>query len=219
MVLNQSLFIAGLALTSAHEAAILISSVPAMTLLAAIALRREVPTSIKILGMAVAGAGAVMVVLERSQGAGAEGSIAGNLLILLNSLSYSFYLVLSKPAMSRLTPRVVITHMFVFGSVGMFPIALPSLMRQDWPAVSAGAWLALAFTIIGPTLSAYMLNAWALARAESSVVAAYTYLQPVLAASMAALFLGERIGARTAVAGAVIILGVYLTTSRRYRSL
>jgi drug/metabolite transporter (DMT)-like permease len=217
VVLNQSLFIAGLALTSAHEAAILISSVPAMTLLAAVALRRETATWIKVMGMTVAGIGAVLVVIER--GNGVEGSIAGNLLILLNSLSYSFYLVLSKRAMTRLTPTVVITHMFVYGAAMMLPIALPSLLRQNWQDVPASAWVALAVVIAGPTVAAYTLNAWALARAESSVVAAYTYLQPATAAALAALFLGEQISGYTLAAGALIIGGVYLTTSTRFRSL
>ena len=56
---------------------------------------------------------------------------------------------------------------------------------------SVRAWWSLAFVIVGPTIAAYLMNAWALKYAESSVVAAYTYLQPVFAVILAAIFLQE----------------------------
>ena len=69
---------------------------------------------------------------------------------------------------------------------------------------------ALALVIAGPTVAAYLLNAWALRYAESSVVAAYTYLQPVLATMLGAMFLGEEIRPLVIVAGVMIVAGVAL---------
>src|SRR4029077_10076042 len=54
VVLNQSMFLAGLALTSAHVAAILITTIPAFTLAVAIAIGRERATAMKIGGIALA---------------------------------------------------------------------------------------------------------------------------------------------------------------------
>ena len=51
--------------------------------------------------------------------------------------------------------------------------------------------------------------------ADSSLVASYTYLQPVITTVLAAIFLGERIRAVAIVAGVLIFAGVYLAGGAR----
>jgi drug/metabolite transporter (DMT)-like permease len=210
VVINQSLFLAGLALTSAHAAAILITTIPIFALAAAIALGRERITAAKIGGIALAAAGAVTMV----GGEGITGtakSLIGDVLIVGNSLSYALYLVASKPAMARLSARRVIARMFAVASVVMLPIAAWPMMHEPWRTIPQQAWYALAFVIAGPTIAAYLMNAWALKYAESSVVAAYTYLQPVFAVVLAAIFLKEQIQPAAILAGVMIFGGVYIS--------
>jgi drug/metabolite transporter (DMT)-like permease len=213
VALNQTLFLAGLALTSAHVAAILITSIPIFALGAAMIMGRERGTPAKIGGIALAGIGALLVV-------GAEGfqgafrSLIGDLLILANSLSFALYLVLSKPMMAHLSARHVIGRMFAIAAVLMLPIAAWPMATESWSAVPQSAWIALLLVIAGPTVAAYLLNAWALTHAESSLVAAYTYLQPVITTILAALFLGERIRPVAILAGVLIVTGVYVSGRR-----
>lgn len=209
VVLNQSLFLGGLALTSAHVAAILITMIPVFALGAAILLGYERATVTKIGGIALAAAGALLVV-AREGFEGASKSLLGDLMIISNSLCYALYLVLSKPMMARLTARRVIARMFAVGTVLMLPISAWSIAHQDWRHIPGRAWLGLALVIIGPTVAAYLLNAWALANAESSLVAAYSYLQPVVTAILAAIFLGESIRPVAIAAAAMIFGGIYL---------
>jgi drug/metabolite transporter (DMT)-like permease len=61
-----------------------------------------------------------------------------------------------------------------------------------------------------PTVAAYGLTQIALQRTESSLVAAYIYLQPVFAALGAMIVLGEQVGPRTAACGIVVLFGVWL---------
>jgi drug/metabolite transporter (DMT)-like permease len=84
------------------------------------------------------------------------------------------------------------------------------MMRQDWHALSPRAWLALALVIAGPTVGAYLLQAWSLRYADSSLVAAYTYVQPVLATLLGALFLAETLRPIVIAAAALIFSGVWL---------
>jgi drug/metabolite transporter (DMT)-like permease len=214
VALNQSLFLAGLSLTSAHVAAILITSVPLFALAAAMVLGHERGTPAKIGGIALAAIGALLVVGAEGF-AGALRSLIGDLLILTNSLCFALYLVLSKPMMSRVSARQMITWMFGIASVLMLPIAAVPLAHENWRGIPAVAWIALAAVIAGPTVAAYLLNAWALAHADSSLVAAYTYLQPVITTVLAAIFLGERIRAVAIVAGVLIFAGVYLAGGAR----
>ena len=209
VVINQSMFLAGLALTSAHVAAILITAVPVFTLGAAMLFKEERVTAMKIAGIALAAAGALTVVGGEGFG-GATKSLLGDLFIIGNSLSYALFLVLSKPDMARLSPRRVVARMFAIAAVLMLPIAAVPMLRLHWRAIPPSAWASLAFVIAGPTIAAYLLNAWALAHTDSSLVAAYTYLQPVMTVVLAAMFLGERIRAAAIVAGVLIFAGVWL---------
>ena len=209
VVINQSMFLGGLALTSAHVAAILITAVPVFTLGAAMVFKEERVTAMKVAGIALAAAGALTVVGGEGLG-GAAKSVIGDLLIVGNSLSYALFLVLSKPDMARLGPRRVIARMFAIAAVLMLPIAAVPMLRLHWRTIPPAAWLSLAFVIAGPTIAAYLLNAWALAHTDSSLVAAYTYLQPILTVVMAAMFLGEQIRPLAVVAGVLIFTGVWL---------
>ena len=207
IVLNQLFFLGGLALTSAHVAAILITLIPVFALVDAIAFGFERATVRRICGIALAGAGALVVVAREGLG-GADKSLIGDLMLIGSSFSYAFYLVLSKPVIERLSARRVIARMFAIASVLMLPIAAWPLAHQDWHHLPGLAWLGLGLVIIGPTVAAYLLNAWALANAESSLVAAYAYLQPVMTIFLAAVFLNEPIHPSAIVATAMIIGGI-----------
>jgi len=210
VVANQALFLAGLALTTAHVAAILITTIPVFTLAITIATGRERATARKIGGILLAGAGALTVVW----GEGIEGSyreLLGAMMIVGNSFSYSCYLVLSKPLMSTYSARAVLSRMFAISAVLMLPISAWSLAHESWHAIPTGAWLSLLAVIAGPTVAAYLINLWTLRHADSSLVAAYVYVQPVVTTVLAAIFLGERIRAIAIVAGVMICAGVWLS--------
>jgi len=213
VVINQTFFLGGLSLTTAHVAAILITTIPVFALAAAIVLGRERATATKFGGIALAAAGALLVVArEGFEGAGK--SWIGDLLIAVNCLSYALYLVLSKPAMARLSAKRVIGRMFTIGAVLMLPICAWSLLHEHWSAIPIRAWLSLLAVILGPTVAAYLMNAWALRHADSSLVAAYSYLQPVIAVILAAIFLHEEIRLVALVAAAMIFAGVWISGRR-----
>lgn len=207
VVVNQLMFLGGLARTTAHEAAILITTIPVFVLVTAVALRRERLTGWKIGGVVLALLGA-FVILARSTGSAASGSVAGNAMIVTNCLSYALYLVLSRPLFQQLGATLALRAMFGFGTLFILPFSLPALLRTDWSAVPWMAWGYLVVVIVGPTVGAYVLNGWALARAESSTVAIYTYLQPVIATLLAAALLGESVSGIVLAGGALIIAGV-----------
>jgi drug/metabolite transporter (DMT)-like permease len=59
---------------------------------------------------------------------------------------------------------------------------------------------------------------WALARVDSSVVAFFIYLQPVIATTLSVVLLHERPGFAVLCGGALIFLGVYLALRPRLRA-
>ena len=203
--LNQLLYITGLTMTSATAAQMLITGGPAITLMVAMLLGKEVATPAKWLGIALAGAGALMLI-----GIGiAESRAVGNILIVVNMVAYSMYLVSARDIVHRYHPLTVITWIFIFGAIGLTPFGLRPALRE-FGATSLNTQLVLVYIIIFPTVIAYYLNMWALTRVESSVVSMFVYLQPVLTAVMAIPILGERPSLRMLPAALLIFAGVGL---------
>lgn len=209
VVINQSLFLSGLAFTTVQVAAILITSIPVFALGLAIALGRERASVTRIGGIALAGAGALLVVGGEGF-SGTARSLFGAAMILVNCFGYALYLVISKPHMTRLSARSVVARMFAVGTLLLLPICAVPLWRENWSSISSGAWVALGVVILGPTVAAYILQAWALRYADSSSVAAYTYVQPVLATLLGAMLFSERIRPIVVVAAVMIFAGVWL---------
>jgi len=209
IMLNQTLFLEGLSRTTAANAAILMTTIPVFTILVARLLGRERIGRRRGIGLAIALSGALLVTgVERFS---LQSSYAlGNLLILLNCLCYGTYLVLSRDILVRMNAVNVVAWLLIFGAIGVQPLTLGPALAQLRAGGDAGTWLALAWIVLGGTLLAYFLNAWALRRVPASVVGAYTNLQPVLAVLLAVLLLGEAPSARTLLAGALILFGVLL---------
>src|SRR5262249_25045286 len=138
-----------------------------------------------------------------------EGTTLGNLLIIANSLSYGTFLVVVRTVAGRVPPLTLVALLF---ACALPFVAVPGALA--WASFTpTGTDLALlAFILAVPTVGAYGLNQLALQRAESSLVAAYIYLQPLLATAGAMLFLGERPAPRVFVAGALILTGLALST-------
>ena len=201
--MNQLLYVTGLSMTTATAAQMLITGGPAVTLLVAILLGKERASRAKWIGITLAGAGALLLVGLASIETGA----LGNILIVVNMVAYSLYLVSARDLLHRYHPLTVITWIFIFGSIGLMPFGLlPAI--NELPATSLETRLAIIWIIALPTVTAYYLNMWALTRVESSVVSTFVYLQPVLTALMAIPILGERPSLRMVPAAALIFAGV-----------
>ena len=93
-------------------------SIPAIAVAAAALLGIERPGGSKLAGIALSIAGA-LVLLDLTSFSLREGMALGNLLVLLNCVSYAFFLVLAKPVLRRIPPLTVIAWTFVFGGTGV----------------------------------------------------------------------------------------------------
>jgi len=216
VVLNQLLFVKGLSFTTAINANILITTVPVFTLGVAVLLGVERASFAGVIGLLLAIAGALTLV-DPAQFETSPRLAIGNAMIVLNALSYAVYLVISKDMLRRHPPLTVTTWVFVFGAVGVLPFGIPALADVDPARVAASTWLLVLYIVVGPTVTVYWLSLWALARAESSLVAIYIYVQPLVTMLIAPAFLGERVEAEAIVGGAAIFAGIALVALQRRR--
>ena len=211
VVLNQLLFLEGVRRTTAINANILITTIPAFTLAIAILLRRERASVAKVLGILCAAAGALYLIgLDRLRLDPA--TAFGNALIVCNTSLYAFYLVLSKRLLERYHPVTVVTYVFLFGALLIAPFGVAALRDVHFATQPPAVLIGLVYIVVFPSILAYYLSVWALRRTASSLVAMYVYLQPLLTAVGAPLILRERVTARAGLAAALIFAGLAFAT-------
>ena len=204
---NQILFILGLRYTTASNASILMTCLPVFAVAAGALLGIEKIGPRRALGIALAVAGALVMV--NPMRFSSSGMALGNLLILGNCLSYALFLVFQRPILRRLPWRTVIAGSFVFGGTAVFQASQPALAELDLRAVPATTWLGVLYIALFGTVVAYAVNTWAVRRSSPALVAAYGMLQPVVTAGLAATFLGETLGWAEGVGFALIVAGLW----------
>ncbi len=211
--LNQVLFILGLFLTTAINTTILTTTIPVFTFAVAIALGRESLTARPALGILLAAAGA-LALLDTQRFDWSSASFRGDLLLLANCTSYSFYLVLSRTLLARYRAVTFTATVFRYGAILIGLLAIPDLLRFHPARVPSGAWACLAGVIVLCTVIPYLLNAWALTHTHASRVAFYVFLQPLIATTLAIALLGETLTAKTVAAALLIFAGIAATLAR-----
>ena len=214
LTLNQICFINGLARTSVAHTGLIVALGPVMVLVLSCLLRLEPLTAPKFLGMLISFGGVAILTL----GGAEKGSTAhwqGDLIVLAGSASFAYYTIQVKGIAQQYDALTLNTLIFAMGSLLMIPFALRSVLNIRWAKLTFGAWGGLAFMVVLGTVVAYLIYAFALTELSASRVAAFAYLQPVVAALLGAWLLGERITLGVVAGGALILLGVYLAERER----
>lgn len=215
VAVNQMLFIEGLNRTTAINAQVISTSIPAFTLMFGATLGVERFTGRRVFGILLAAAGAIFLIGPDRIELNLDTTV-GNTMILINSLSYALFLVLSKPILKRYDSMTVTLWVFLFGLLMVVPFGATSLAQSGaMQTMPWQAWAGIGFIILVPTVGSYLLNAWALKRSDPSMVATYIYLQPLFTGLFAVLLVNERLDPRAIPAAALIFSGVALTTRTR----
>ena len=223
---NQLFFFHGLNLTSPIDASIIITAIPVMVLVFSAFILKEKITTNKLIGITIGGIGAVLLVWYGKSGGGTS-SILGNIFVLINACSYALYLVLVKPLMKKYNPITIITWVFLFGFLFVFPIGIKDVLTTDYSAFTLNTYLTIAFVVIGTTFLAYLFNIYALSKVSPSISGSYTYLQPVVSFIMVIIYafaLGhdeytQDIDLIKIVSCLLVVSGVYLISKKPRKKL
>ena len=215
VVINQIMFIKGLSLTTAIHTSLLSLGTPIFITIIAAWLLKEKFTATKAAGLAFGIGGATLLVLMKDNSKSGSNIILGDVLVLINAISYAFYLVLVRPLMARYSGIQVLRWVFTIGSLVIIPFGLPSLLQTNWSAFGTGHFLSLAYIALGATFVAYMLTVYSISAIGSSATGAFIYTQPVFAAIIATAFAGGQFSYTKLIAATLIFSGVYLVNFKK----
>ena len=210
----QLLFLSGLARTTSGNSALFIATSPIFTALFAALLLRENPGKRAFLGMSVAFAGAAVISLQGSAfGVGAE-TWVGDGMTLLAALAWGNYTVLTRPLTRSFSPVELAFWSMLIALPGILACGIPGL-EAALDAATPLHWVAIVFSGLFSIGLAYWLWNLGVQHVGPSRTAVYTYLTPVVALGVGALFLSEPLSLAQAIGGALILTGLALVRSSR----
>ena len=215
VVINQILFIKGVSLTTPIHSALLSLATPIFITLIAAWLLREGFTLLKFAGLVLGIGGAALLILLKDSSHSGSDILLGDILVLINAVSYAFYLVLVRPLMAVYSGIQVLRWIFTFGALVILPFGMQQFVATDWAAFTALHWVGLAFVAVGATFLAYLLNVYGISVIGPSSTGAYIYTQPVFAALIAILFAGEHFSMIKLISAILIFTGVYLANMKK----
>lgn len=210
VALNQMLFFMGLNLTFPIHASLIMMSTPLLITIIALFVLKERLKPQKALGLLMGISGAFLLMSAGKEITMTGNSAMGDFFVFLNAASYAIYLVMIKPLMQRYRPIIVIRWVFFFGFLFVLPFGYPQFAAIDWSQFQATDYAAVAFIVICVTFFTYLWNIYALQHLSPSTAGAYIYLQPIFAAIISMVVIGEQLTWIKLLATILIFTGVYL---------
>jgi drug/metabolite transporter (DMT)-like permease len=189
VVINMLFFFKGLEFTSPIHASAIMTITPIIILVLSAYVLGEKITSLKIAGVVIGLIGALILTIYGKSARAGDNVPLGNVLIFLNAISYSVYVILIKKLTAKYHPFSFIKWLFLFGLIILIPFGYNELTEVQWETFTPNITYSVLFVIIGATFGTYLLNPLALNKLKASTVGIFIYLQPVIA-GLFALYIG-----------------------------
>lgn len=215
VVINQALFLAGLALTSPINSSIILSVNPIFAFVFAALILKERITIVKGAGLTIGFAGVMTLILKNGAPDTSSSTFLGDILTLINTISWAFYTVIIKRMLEKYHPITVMKWTFLFGMLINVPLGHDEFISTAWSSITLTGWLQIGFVVFFATFLGYLLLSFGLRRLSPTIVSTYTYLQPVIAAYLATLLGQDRIDVFMVISAFMIFIGVYVVSRQR----
>ena len=211
IVINMLCFFEGLNITTPINASLIMITTPLIVYLISFFLKEE-RLSIRLLGVLLGLSGAGLLITGGN--VTIKFNNLGDILVLLNAVSYAVYLILIKSMMDKYHPITVLKTIFLMGLVVLVPIGYPEFSEIEFSNMPMSIIGKSLFVVFFTTCLAYFFNIYAISKLRSSTVAFYIYLQPILA-TILAIILGKDILTGTKLlSGFLIFVGVFFVLKR-----
>ena len=188
----QMLFIIGIDLTQASNAAVMLGMIPVWTALLSHLFTSEKMYRLQAIGV-LAAFGGVALIMGGSEGGWnlSSETLAGDLIIVSAALVFAMYTLLARSMLHTYTPLTLATLVMTLGGTMLIIVGIPSLIKLDFSSVGAVSYAGAAYSGLFSIGLAYLI--WNLGIKSVGAVKTSTYqnLVPVLGVLFGVIFLGE----------------------------
>lgn len=208
--LTYLLQFAGLTLTTAASASLVMGATPPLLAVAAVATRGE---RLGVEGWVAVALSTVGVVLVVGQPDGGH-SWTGDALVFLAAVAVVGAVLMTKDLVDRYPATAATTYIIAFGTLALTPMALA---WEGMPPLnlSPGVWGSVLLLGLGSTALANLFYNWGLSHFDAAQAGVYLNLEPLVGALLGVAILGEALGPGALVGGALIVgSAVYISRSQ-----
>lgn len=212
---NMLTFFKGLSLTSPISAAVIMVSTPMIVLTLSAIIMKERMQKRKVFGIVLGLIGTAFLILYGKSIGNATNAGLGNFLVLVNAISYGFYLIVVKKLMDKYNAFTFVKWIYLFGFLMVLPFGWNEFQAVNWAAVPEVIGWKIGFVVIFSTFLTYLLNLLSMKELKPTTVAVFIYLQPLFA-TIFAIGLGKDELSLVKIGSAFLIFtGVYLVTMKK----
>lgn len=216
LYLTQMSFLVGITMATAIDSAILGTLGPVFTMIFAYFFIGEPITGKKAGGVTVALAGVIFLILNSVHAGGASSTTPlGFVMLLINSLTFSMYLGIFRPLISKYSVVTFMKWAFLFALLMSLPFSVKGMFTMDYAAVPVLVRWEIGYLIIYATFIAYYLIPYGQKRIRPTLVSMYNYLSPIIA-TVVSIWTGiDHLTWQKVVAASAIVGGVILVSKSR----
>ena len=212
----QMTFLMAITMATTIDTAIMGTLGPIFTMIFAFLFLKEPITGKKAGGVLLSFVGVLFLIFNSVHSGGASSSTPmGIALLLLNSLSFSLYLGVFRPLISKYSVVTFMKWMFLFSLVLVLPFSASGLIKTDFAAIPVKVCWEIGYLVFFATFVAYFLIPFGQKHIRPTLVSMYTYLQPIIAAVVSIWIGMDVITWKKLAATVLIVAGVILVNRSR----
>jgi drug/metabolite transporter (DMT)-like permease len=174
----------------------------------------EKPTRRSLVGTAIGLAG--MIIISGDGLKNMEAGMIGNALAILGAVSVVGYFIVGRSLRARLSLLAYVTPLY--GVCCLFLLAWAILAGNRVHPYGATEWVYFAALAVVPTIFGHTVFNWAIKHVKPTAISIAFLGEPVVAALLAFVIFSQRPPVATFAGGALVLVGIYLTTSTRRAS-
>ena len=210
----QLTFLKAITMATTIDTAIMGTLGPIFTMIFAFLFLGEPITGKKAGGVALSFAGVIFLIFNSVHEGGVSATSPwGIVLLLLNSLSFSLYLGMFRPLISKYSVVTFSKWTFLFSLLLSLPFSFKGFLTTDFTVVPSLVKWEIGYLVFFATFVAYFLIPFGQKHLRPTLVSMYTYLQPIIAA-IVSIWAGMDVLTWQKLAATVLIVGGVVLVSR-----
>lgn len=215
VALNMLTFFKGLSLTSPISASVIMVTTPIIVLILSAILLKERMLKRKVFGIILGLVGTAFLILYGKSIGNSSNAVLGNSLVLVNAVSYGFYLIIVKKLMVKYNAFTFVKWIYLFGFLMVLPFGWSELQVVDWSVIPTDIGWKIGFVVFFSTFLTYLLNLLSMKELKPEMVAVFIYLQPLFATVFAISLGKDELNWIKIISAILIFTGVYLVTQKK----
>lgn len=215
VTVNISFYFLALNQTASINAPIISSASPIFIIIASFFFLKEKLKLKNILGSLIGLSGILIIVISPIIERGIDASVIGNIFLIISTLAYIIYFILTKEIDGKHKPIALAFYSFIIGAFTFLPMLVQEVSIFGFlKDLNMQGIIGIIFGAIFSSSIAYFLFYWGMQKLTASEAGLFAYLDPVMAVLIAIPLLGE-VPTITYIIGSIFIFaGIYIAEGR-----